>query len=36
MIRAGLVGLGKLARDQHLPAVETIDGLAQVAWRRRR
>ncbi|MEC3948736.1 Gfo/Idh/MocA family protein [Sphingobium sp. HWE2-09] len=30
-IRAGLVGLGKIARDQHLPAIETIDGIALVA-----
>ena len=27
MIRAGLVGLGKIARDQHLPAIEKIDGI---------
>jgi len=26
-IRAGLVGLGKIARDQHLPAIEKIDGI---------
>ena len=31
MIRAGLVGLGKIARDQHLPAIEKIDGIALVA-----
>ena len=24
-IRAGLVGLGKIARDQHLPAMEKTD-----------
>ena len=31
MIRAGLVGLGKIARDQHLPAIEKIDGIELVA-----
>ena len=31
MIRAGLVGLGKIARDQHLPAIDMIDGIALVA-----
>ncbi|MFB0872503.1 MULTISPECIES: Gfo/Idh/MocA family protein [unclassified Sphingobium] len=30
-IRAGLVGLGKIARDQHLPAIETIHGIDLVA-----
>lgn len=30
-IRAGLVGLGKIARDQHLPAIEKIDGIELVA-----
>lgn len=34
-IKAGLVGLGKIARDQHLPAMEKVDGieLAAVASR---
>lgn len=27
-IRAGLVGLGKIARDQHLPAIDKTDGSA--------
>ncbi len=31
MIRAGLVGLGKIARDQHLPAIDKVDGIALVA-----
>lgn len=30
-IRAGLVGLGKIARDQHLPAIERTDGIDLVA-----
>lgn len=30
-IRAGLVGLGKIARDQHLPAIAGIDGIELVA-----
>ena len=30
-IRAGLVGLGKIARDQHLPAIEKTDGIDLVA-----
>ena len=30
-IRAGLVGLGKIARDQHLPAMEKTDGIDLVA-----
>ena len=30
-IKAGLVGLGKIARDQHLPAIEKIDGIELVA-----
>ncbi|MDO7834301.1 Gfo/Idh/MocA family oxidoreductase [Sphingobium sp. HBC34] len=30
-IRAGLVGLGKIARDQHLPAILKIDGIELVA-----
>ena len=30
-IRAGLVGLGKIARDQHLPAIAKIDGIKLVA-----
>jgi len=30
-IRAGLVGLGKIARDQHLPAIEKTDGIELVA-----
>ncbi|WP_242126312.1 Gfo/Idh/MocA family oxidoreductase [Sphingobium sp. Sx8-8] len=30
-IRAGLVGLGKIARDQHLPSIEKIDGIELVA-----
>lgn len=35
VIKAGLVGLGKIARDQHLPAMEKVDGieLAAVASR---
>lgn len=35
VIKAGLVGLGKIARDQHLPAIERTDGieLAAVASR---
>lgn len=34
-IKAGLVGLGKIARDQHLPAMEKVEGikLAAVASR---
>ena len=31
IIKAGLVGLGKIARDQHLPAIEKIDGIDLVA-----
>jgi predicted dehydrogenase len=30
-IRAGLVGLGKIARDQHLPAIEKTDGIDLIA-----
>ena len=30
-IRLGLVGLGKIARDQHLPAIERTDGIELVA-----
>ena len=30
-IRAGLVGLGKIARDQHLPAIEKTAGIELVA-----
>ncbi len=30
-IRLGLVGLGKIARDQHLPAIAATDGLALAA-----
>ncbi len=30
-IRAGLVGLGKIARDQHLPAIAATDGIELVA-----
>ncbi|MDI1296306.1 MAG: Gfo/Idh/MocA family oxidoreductase [bacterium] len=30
-IRAGLVGLGKIARDQHLPAIEKTGGIDLVA-----
>jgi len=30
-IRAGLVGLGKIARDQHLPAMSKTDGIDLVA-----
>lgn len=30
-IRAGLVGLGKIARDQHLPAIERTGGIELVA-----
>lgn len=30
-IRLGLVGLGKIARDQHLPAIERTDGIDLVA-----
>jgi predicted dehydrogenase len=30
-IRAGLVGLGKIARDQHLPAIEKTDGIELIA-----
>ena len=30
-IKAGLVGLGKIARDQHLPAIAKIDGIDLVA-----
>ncbi|WP_327752007.1 Gfo/Idh/MocA family oxidoreductase [Sphingobium sp. SJ10-10] len=30
-IKAGLVGLGKIARDQHLPAIEKIEGIELVA-----
>lgn len=30
-IRAGLVGLGKIARDQHLPAIEMTGGIDLVA-----
>jgi len=30
-IRAGLVGLGKIARDQHLPAIAQVDGIDLVA-----
>ena len=30
-IKAGLVGLGKIARDQHLPAIEKTDGIELVA-----
>lgn len=30
-IRAGLAGLGKIARDQHLPAIERTDGIELVA-----
>ncbi|HEX7875523.1 MAG TPA: Gfo/Idh/MocA family oxidoreductase [Sphingobium sp.] len=31
VIKAGLVGLGKIARDQHLPAMERTDGIDLVA-----
>ena len=31
IIKAGLVGLGKIARDQHLPAIEKTDGIELVA-----
>lgn len=31
MIRLGLVGLGKIARDEHLPAIAAHDGLELVA-----
>ncbi|WP_299307314.1 Gfo/Idh/MocA family oxidoreductase [uncultured Croceicoccus sp.] len=31
MIRLGLVGLGKIARDQHLPAIARTDGIELVA-----
>lgn len=30
-IRAGLVGLGKIARDQHLPAIDRTDGIDLIA-----
>ncbi|WP_313804815.1 Gfo/Idh/MocA family oxidoreductase [Sphingobium sp.] len=30
-IRAGLVGLGKIARDQHLPAIDRTEGIELVA-----
>jgi D-galactose 1-dehydrogenase len=30
-IRLGLVGLGKIARDQHLPAIAATDGIELVA-----
>ena len=30
-IRAGLIGLGKIARDQHLPAIAMTDGIELVA-----
>ena len=30
-IKAGLVGLGKIARDQHLPAMDKADGIELVA-----
>jgi len=30
-IKAGLVGLGKIARDQHLPAIEKTEGIELVA-----
>jgi predicted dehydrogenase len=30
-IRAGLVGLGKIARDQHLPAITRTDGIELIA-----
>lgn len=30
-IRLGLVGLGKIARDQHLPAIAKVDGIDLVA-----
>ena len=30
-IKAGLVGLGKIARDQHLPAMEKADGIELIA-----
>jgi predicted dehydrogenase len=30
-LRAGLVGLGKIARDQHLPAIARTDGIELVA-----
>jgi predicted dehydrogenase len=30
-IKAGLVGLGKIARDQHLPAIDKTDGIELVA-----
>ena len=30
-IKAGLVGLGKIARDQHLPAIRKTDGIELVA-----
>ena len=30
-IRAGLVGLGKIARDQHLPAIAMTEGIELVA-----
>jgi D-galactose 1-dehydrogenase len=30
-IKAGLVGLGKIARDQHLPAMENTDGIELIA-----
>ena len=30
-IRAGLVGLGKIARDQHLPAIAKTDGIDLIA-----
>ena len=30
-IKAGLVGLGKIARDQHLPAMDKTDGIELVA-----
>ena len=31
IIKAGLVGLGKIARDQHLPAIEQTSGIDLVA-----
>jgi predicted dehydrogenase len=38
VIKLGLVGFGKIARDQHLPAIAATEGieLVAVASRRRR
>ncbi|EZP71713.1 Galactose 1-dehydrogenase [Sphingomonas paucimobilis] len=35
-IKVGLVGLGKIARDQHLPAIDKTDGIELVSIASRR